>query len=100
MEEADAHGYCDRNWRYAARRLPGRFSTAQALAEAPPIEAGTSSGARNIDPPVDRVVAELDDTGVVVVNVGDLGDLPTGRAWHLLRPDAGKRPAVSGPPAP
>ena len=45
-----------------------------------------------------RVVAELDDTAAVVVNVGDLGYWPTGRALCIFfGPDAREPPGEIRP---
>ena len=58
--------------------------TAQALADALPIEGRAQLWGEEIYFPVPRVVAELDDTAAVVVNVGDLGYWPTGRAFCIF----------------
>jgi hypothetical protein len=55
-------------------------ATAEALAAALPIEGQAHRWGDEIYFPVPRVVAELDDTARVVVEVGDLGYWPTGRA--------------------
>jgi uncharacterized protein len=68
-------------------RLQGFLSdsaTCQALAAALPIEGRAQLWGEEIYFPVDRVVAELDDTAAVVVNVGDLGYWPTGRAFCIF----------------
>ena len=68
-------------------RLNGYLSdspTAQALAGTLPIEGRAQLWGEEIYFPVDRVVAELDDTAAVVVNVGDLGYWPTGRAFCIF----------------
>ena len=68
-------------------RLEGYLSdtpTAQALADALPIEGRAQLWGEEIYFPVDLVVAELDDTAAVVVNVGDLGYWPTGRAFCIF----------------
>ena len=62
----------------------GDSPTAQALADALPIEGRAQLWGEEIYFPVDRVVAELDDTAAVVVNVGDLGYWPTGRALCIF----------------
>jgi len=64
--------------------LLGDSLTAQALADALPIEGRAQLWGEEIYFPVDRVVAELDDTAAVVVNVGDLGYWPTGRAFCIF----------------
>ncbi len=58
--------------------------TAQALADALPIEGQAQLWGDEIYFPVPRVVAELDDTAAVVVKVGDLGYWPTGRALCIF----------------
>jgi hypothetical protein len=58
--------------------------TAQALAAALPIEGNAQLWGEEIYFPVPQVVAELDDTAAVVVNVGDLGYWPTGRALCIF----------------
>jgi len=58
--------------------------TAQALAEALPITAQAQLWGEEIYFPVPGVVAELDDSAAVVVNVGDLGYWPTGRAFCIF----------------
>ena len=58
--------------------------TAQALADALPIDGRAQLWGEEIYFPVDRVVADLDDTAAVVVNVGDLGYWPTGRAFCIF----------------
>jgi hypothetical protein len=58
--------------------------TAQALADALPIEAFAQLWGDEIYFPVPQVVAELDETAAVVVNVGDLAYWPTGRAFCIF----------------
>jgi len=58
--------------------------TAQALAAALPITGQAQLWGEEIYFPVPQVVADLDDTAAVVVNVGDLGYWPTGRAFCLF----------------
>jgi len=58
--------------------------TAQALAEALPLEGHAQLWGEEIYFPVPQVVAELDDTAAVVVNVGDLGYWPSGRALCIF----------------
>jgi hypothetical protein len=58
--------------------------TAQALAAALPIEGQAHRWGDEIYFPVDRVAAELDDTARAVVEVGDLGYWPTGRALCIF----------------
>lgn len=58
--------------------------TAQALAAALPIEGRARLWGEEIYFPVDRVAAELDESAAVVVNVGDLGYWPTGRALCIF----------------
>jgi hypothetical protein len=68
-------------------RLQGYLNdspTAKALAEALPISGQGQLWGEEIYFPVPRVVADLDDTAVVVVNVGDLGYWPTGRAFCIF----------------
>ena len=62
----------------------GDSPTAQALADALPIEGRVQLWGEEIYFPVDRVVADLDDTAAVVVEVGDLGYWPTGRALCIF----------------
>jgi hypothetical protein len=59
-------------------------STAKALAAALPIEAHAQLWGDEIYFPVPGVVAELDDTAAVVVNVGDLAYWPTGRGFCIF----------------
>jgi hypothetical protein len=54
--------------------------TALALADALPISGKAQLWGEEIYFPVPPVVADLDDTAAVVVNVGDLGYWPTGKA--------------------
>jgi hypothetical protein len=68
-------------------RLQGYLNdspTARALANALPIEGKAQLWGEEIYFPVPRVVADLDDTAAVVVNVGDLGYWPTGRAFCIF----------------
>jgi len=58
--------------------------TAKALADALPIAGQAQLWGDEIYFPVPQVVAELDDTAAVVVNVGDLGYWPTGRAFCIF----------------
>ncbi|MHB9073990.1 MAG: cyclophilin-like fold protein [Desulfobaccales bacterium] len=58
--------------------------TALALADAMPIEASAQLWGDEIYFPVPQVAAELDDSAAVVVNVGDLGYWPTGRAFCIF----------------
>jgi hypothetical protein len=58
--------------------------TAQALAAALPIDGNAQLWGEEIYFPVSGVVAELDDTATVVVDVGDLGYWPTGRALCIF----------------
>jgi len=58
--------------------------TARALADALPLDGHAQLWGEEIYFPVPRVVAELDDTAQVVVNVGDLGYWPTGRAFCIF----------------
>ena len=62
----------------------GDSPTAQALADALPIEGRAQLWGEEIYFPVDRVVADLDESDAVVVNVGDLGYWPTGRALCIF----------------
>jgi len=62
----------------------GDSPTAQALADVLPIEGRAQLWGEEIYFPVPQVVADLDDTAAVVVNVGDLGYWPTGRAFCLF----------------
>ena len=54
--------------------------TAQALAAALPITGNAQLWGEEIYFPVPEVVAEIDDTSKEVVDVGDIGYWPTGRA--------------------
>jgi hypothetical protein len=54
--------------------------TARALAEALPISGNAQLWGEEIYFPVPQVAAELDDTARPVVDVGDIGYWPTGRA--------------------
>jgi uncharacterized protein len=58
--------------------------TARALADALPIEGRAQLWGDEIYFPVPQVAADLDDTAAVVVNVGDLGYWPTGRAFCIF----------------
>jgi uncharacterized protein len=58
--------------------------TAQALADALPIHGRAQLWGDEIYFPVPQVVADLDDTAAVVVNVGDLGYWPAGRAFCIF----------------
>ena len=58
--------------------------TAQALVEALPISGAAQLWGDEIYFQVPRVVAELDDTATPVVQVGDLGYWPTGRAFCIF----------------
>ena len=62
----------------------GDSPTAQALADALPIDGRAHLWGEEIYFPVDRVVAELDESAAVVVNVGDLGYWPTGRPFCIF----------------
>jgi uncharacterized protein len=53
---------------------------AKALADALPLEGSAQLWGEEIYFPVPQVVAELDDTAKVTVDVGDIGYWPTGRA--------------------
>ena len=67
--------------------LPGHLNdspTAQALAEALPITGAAQLWGDEIYFSVPHVVAELDDTATPVVQVGDLGYWPAGRAFCLF----------------
>jgi hypothetical protein len=69
------------------QRLEGFLTdtpTAQALAAALPITGQAQLWGEEIYFPVPQVVADLDDTAAVVVNVGDLGYWPTGKAFCLF----------------
>ncbi|MGO9622318.1 MAG: cyclophilin-like fold protein [Desulfobaccales bacterium] len=59
-------------------------ATAAALAQALPLQAKALRWGDEIYFPVPQVVADLDDTAAVVVNVGDLGYWPTGRAFCIF----------------
>ncbi len=68
-------------------RLAGFLSdtpTALALAAALPITGAAQLWGDEIYFPVPQVVADLDDTAAVVVNVGDLGYWPTGKAFCIF----------------
>lgn len=68
-------------------RLEGYLSdtpTGQALAAALPFEGQAHRWGDEIYFPVSQVVQELDDTAATVVNVGDLGYWPPGRAFCIF----------------
>ena len=68
-------------------RLEGILSdtpTGQALAAALPFEGLAQRWGDEIYFPVPQVVEDLDDTAATVVNVGDLGYWPPGRAFCLF----------------
>jgi len=68
-------------------RLEGLLSdtpTGQALAAALPFQGRAQRWGDEIYFPVTQVVQELDDTAATVVNVGDLGYWPPGRAFCLF----------------
>ena len=68
-------------------RLQGLLNdsaTAEALAQALPLQGDGHRWGDEIYFPVPQVVAELDDTAAVAVNVGDLGYWPTGRAFCIF----------------
>jgi hypothetical protein len=68
-------------------RLEGSLTdtpTARALAAALPLTGSAQLWGEEIYFPVPQVVADLDDTAAVVVNVGDLGYWPTGRAFCIF----------------
>ena len=68
-------------------RLEGTLNdtpTAQALAEALPIEGQAQRWGDEIYFPVPQVVHELDDTAATVVQVGDMGYWPPSRALCLF----------------
>jgi hypothetical protein len=68
-------------------RLEGYLSdspTGQALAAALPIEGQAHRWGDEIYFPVPQVVEKLDDTAATVVNVGDLGYWPPGRAFCIF----------------
>ncbi len=58
--------------------------SARALADALPIDGYAQLWGDEIYFPVPQVVAELDESATVVVNVGDLGYWPTGRALCIF----------------
>ncbi|MEW6658649.1 MAG: cyclophilin-like fold protein [Thermodesulfobacteriota bacterium] len=69
------------------QRLEGILTdtpTALALAAALPINGQAQLWGEEIYFPVPQVVADLDDTAAVVVNVGDLGYWPTGKAFCIF----------------
>jgi hypothetical protein len=59
-------------------------ATAQALAAALPLTGSAQLWGDEIYFPVPSVVAELDDTATPVVQVGDLGYWPSGRAFCIF----------------
>jgi hypothetical protein len=68
-------------------RVEGQLTdtpTAQALAAALPFEGQAQLWGDEIYFPVPKVVQELDDTAAVVVQVGDIGYWPPGRALCLF----------------
>ncbi|OGP71836.1 MAG: hypothetical protein A2Y80_08100 [Deltaproteobacteria bacterium RBG_13_58_19] len=62
----------------------GDSPTAKALAAALPITGKAQLWGEEIYFPVPQVVADLDDTAAVTVNVGDLGYWPSGRAFCIF----------------
>ena len=58
--------------------------TAEALADALPIEGRAYLWGDEIYFAVPQVAAELDDTATMVVNVGDLGYWPSGKAFCIF----------------
>jgi hypothetical protein len=58
--------------------------TAKALADALPIEGRAYLWGDEIYFAVPQVAAELDDTATMVVNVGDLGYWPSGKAFCIF----------------
>ncbi|MCK9376841.1 MAG: cyclophilin-like fold protein [Syntrophobacterales bacterium] len=58
--------------------------TAQALVAALPIQGAAQLWGEEIYFPVSQVVADLDESATVVVNVGDLAYWPTGRAFCIF----------------
>ena len=58
--------------------------TAEALADALPIEGRVFLWGDEIYFAVPQVAAELDDTATMVVNVGDLGYWPSGKAFCIF----------------
>jgi hypothetical protein len=58
--------------------------TAQALADALPIGGRAQLWGDEIYFSVPQVAADLDDSAAVVVNVGDLGYWPTGKAFCIF----------------
>jgi hypothetical protein len=58
--------------------------TAEALADALPIEGPANLWGDEIYFAVPHVVADLDDTATMVVNVGDLGYWPSGKAFCIF----------------
>jgi uncharacterized protein len=58
--------------------------TAQALADALPLTGRAQLWGDEIYFSVPQVAADLDDTAQVVVNVGDLGYWPTGKAFCIF----------------
>jgi hypothetical protein len=69
------------------QRLEGFLTdtpTARALAAALPLTGTAQLWGEEIYFPVPQVVADLDETAAVVVNVGDLGYWPTGKAFCIF----------------
>jgi hypothetical protein len=69
------------------QRLEGFLAdtpTARALAAALPLTGMAQLWGEEIYFPVPQVVADLDETAAVVVNVGDLGYWPTGKAFCIF----------------
>ncbi len=58
--------------------------TAQALVAVLPIQGAAQLWGEEIYFPVSQVVADLDESATVVVNVGDLAYWPTGRAFCIF----------------
>jgi hypothetical protein len=58
--------------------------TAEALADALPIEGRANLWGDEIYFAVPQVAADLDDTATMVVNVGDLGYWPSGKAFCIF----------------
>ena len=68
-------------------RLNGFFNdspTGQALADALPFEGKAQRWGDEIYFPVPQVAQELDDTAAMVVQVGDLGYWPVGKAFCIF----------------
>jgi hypothetical protein len=69
------------------QRVEGQLTdtpTAQALAAALPIEGKAQLWGEEIYFPVPKVAQELDDTAAAVVQVGDIGYWPPGKALCLF----------------